>query len=643
MASVFLSYDHDDVALARPIAAALEKAGHTVWYDRHIHGGAQYSRKIEQALDAADAVVVLWSPRSLDSAWVRDEAAEGRDRGKLVPLCVEQVVPPMGFRQFQTIELGSWKGRGKVPQLAELLEAIRNQAEDSGLEPPSAAPRSTRLKPPLLGRRSFIAAGAAFLLLPLAGFAAWTWLGSRGVPVVTVESANASPRSQAAASDLFVKLGSLAEIGEGKWELIDSGPEAEGANLVFRTADTGSARQPKANLVLLDGEDDGLLWSREFEFPAGGQADLRQQLSLTAGRVLGCALESREAGGLPRDLLKLFLNACAMLVEIGNTADSSEPESVARPLRAVVKAKPRFQPAWARLLTIDAMLADMAANSGGDRPRLLRQLRADIEQARKVAPDLPALALAELHFVPPAAYEQRLNLLAKAATQAPDNPDIFSAQVAAMQAVGRMGESVVAAQRAGELDPLSPVATTQVIMALAYAGQLDRAKRELAQAERLWAGTGALRDILWGFHLRYGDPDTARRLAPFGGEGLEFYLAARADPSPANVGRLVALLKRREDVTQGDIGSAIQALAEFRQTDELLRWLAGAPTAGLAASSYLLFRPAFAEFRRDPRFMALAGRIGLADYWLSTGEWPDFCREPALPYDCKSEAAKHAR
>ncbi|HET9355397.1 MAG TPA: TIR domain-containing protein [Sphingomicrobium sp.] len=642
MAKVFLSYDHDDVVLARPIAAALEKAGHIVWYDRHIHGGAQYSRKIEQALDAADAVVVLWSPRSLDSAWVRDEAAEGRDRGKLVPLCVEQVTPPMGFRQFQTIELGAWKGRGKVPQLTELLEAIRNQAEDSGPETSTAPPRSARLRTPQLGRRSIMAAGAAILFL-LAAFAAWTWLNPRDLPVVTVEAANESPRSQAAASDLFVKLGSLAEIGEGKWQLVDSGAEASKANLVFRTADTGSVGQPKANLVLLDGKDGGLLWSREFEFPAGGQADLRQQLSLTAGRVLGCALESREAGGLPRDLLKLFLNACAMLVETGNTADTSEPESIARPLRAVVKAKPRFEPAWSRLIIVDSMLVDMAANSGGDRARLLRQLRTDIEKAREVAPDLPALALAELNFLPPNAYEQRLNLLAKAAAQAPDNPDIFSTQVGALQGVGRMGESIAAARRAGELDPLSPVATTQVIMALAYAGQLDRAKLALAEAERLWAGTGALRDIQWGFHLRYGDPQMARKLAPFGGEGLTVYLAARADPSEANVGRLVALLKQRKDVSQGDIGSAIQALAEFGQTDELLRWLAGAPTEGLASASYLLFRPAFAEFRRDPRFMALAGRIGLADYWLSTGEWPDYCSEPALPYDCKREAAKHVR
>ena len=73
MASVFLSYDRDDAAKARSIAVALEKAGHLVWWDRHIKGGAQYSKEIEVALKAAQAVVVLWSEQSVDSAWVRDE------------------------------------------------------------------------------------------------------------------------------------------------------------------------------------------------------------------------------------------------------------------------------------------------------------------------------------------------------------------------------------------------------------------------------------------------------------------------------------------------------------------------------------------------------------------------------------------
>jgi hypothetical protein len=66
------------------------------------------------------------------------------------------------------------------------------------------------------------------------------------------------------------------------------------------------------------------------------------------------------------------------------------------------------------------------------------------------------------------------------------------------------------------------------------------------------------------------------------------------------------------------------------------------PTAVIASNSYLLFRPAFAAFRKDPRFMGVAKRIGLVDFWRASGRWPDFCEAPGLPYDCKTEAAKYA-
>ena len=85
MASVFLSYAHADARSATPVAVALEKAGHSVWWDRHLRGGNQFSKEIEQALDAADVVVVLWSATSVESAWVRDEATAGRDSGRLIP------------------------------------------------------------------------------------------------------------------------------------------------------------------------------------------------------------------------------------------------------------------------------------------------------------------------------------------------------------------------------------------------------------------------------------------------------------------------------------------------------------------------------------------------------------------------------
>ena len=56
--------------------------------------------------------------------------------------------------------------------------------------------------------------------------------------------------------------------------------------------------------------------------------------------------------------------------------------------------------------------------------------------------------------------------------------------------------------------------------------------------------------------------------------------------------------------------------------------------------SAVLFRPVLKPFRQEARFMQVAHRFGLADYWRKTGKWPDFCFEPDLPYDCKAEAAK---
>lgn len=641
MASVFLSYDHEDSALATPLVQVLEKAGHTVWFDRRIHGGAQYSRKIEQALDEADAVVVLWSPRSLESAWVRDEAADGRDRGKLVPITVEGVTPPMGFRQFQTIDLGVWKGRGKVPKASELLNAVDSQAatakpaELRTSAAPSAAPaRSSNARP-----RWHILA-AVLSLLAIIGAGAWAWFGRGGLPVVEVAATNSSPRSQAAASDLFVKLGSLAAIGEGKWQLVDASSAPKRPDLVFRTADTGSPSKPQANLVLLDGKNDGLLWSREFSFPAGREADLRQQLSFTAGRVLGCALESQAAGGLRRDLLKLFLNVCAMLAE----ASFDDPGKVTGTLRSIVAAEPAFRPAWARLLYADAGLVDIASSGMSDSSVALRQMQSDMARVEKIAPDLPELTLAKLKFLPATAYAQRLKGFAEAARKAPNKPEIFSDQSGELARVGRMSDAISAARRAAELDPLSPAVTTQLIMVLAYGGQMNEARQELARAEQLWAGTDALGDALWAFHLRYGDPVLAKKYAGESWDGLELYLNARADPTPANVEKMDAGLRPlySRELNGSNFGWTVQALAEFERVDEVLALLARSPTDMVANSSYLFFRPGLAPLRRDPRFMAVAKRIGLVDYWRSSGKWPDFCSDVQLPYDCKAEAAKYA-
>jgi hypothetical protein len=37
--------------------------------------------------------------------------------------------------------------------------------------------------------------------------------------------------------------------------------------------------------------------------------------------------------------------------------------------------------------------------------------------------------------------------------------------------------------------------------------------------------------------------------------------------------------------------------------------------------------------------MLVAARLGLLQYWQSSGQWPDFCFDPDLPYDCKKAGA----
>jgi adenylate cyclase len=121
---VFLSYAREDIDAARELAEQIAHAGHDVWWDRHLHGGSRFVAEIDKALKDAEAVVVLWTAASVESAWVQDEAAEGRDKGRLVPASLGSAKPPLGFRQFHTVVIGEMNGRERADGIDELLDAI---------------------------------------------------------------------------------------------------------------------------------------------------------------------------------------------------------------------------------------------------------------------------------------------------------------------------------------------------------------------------------------------------------------------------------------------------------------------------------------------------------------------------------------
>jgi adenylate cyclase len=128
VARIFLSYAREDVDSAKRLAEAVGHAGHDVWWDRHIQGGSRFTAEIDRALKDAEVVIVMWTDASVESAWVQDEAAEGRDSDRLVPVSLNGCRPPLGFRQFHTIELKDWKGESEPLQMDELLGAISKTA-----------------------------------------------------------------------------------------------------------------------------------------------------------------------------------------------------------------------------------------------------------------------------------------------------------------------------------------------------------------------------------------------------------------------------------------------------------------------------------------------------------------------------------
>ena len=107
---IFLSYARRDRPTARVIADSLSGEGFTVWWDASLHSGETFDEVIERNLKEAKAVVVLWSPASVASRWVRAEATLADRRNKLVPAIIETCDRPIIFELTHTADLTDWKG-----------------------------------------------------------------------------------------------------------------------------------------------------------------------------------------------------------------------------------------------------------------------------------------------------------------------------------------------------------------------------------------------------------------------------------------------------------------------------------------------------------------------------------------------------
>lgn len=124
MSDIFISYSSADRERILPIVTLLEQQGWSVWWDRKIPPGRTFDDVIEEAINAAKCIIVVWSEKSVASNWVRAEADEGNRKGVLIPIMIDKVNLPLAFRRIEAAQLVNWDGALDNPEVDILLSSI---------------------------------------------------------------------------------------------------------------------------------------------------------------------------------------------------------------------------------------------------------------------------------------------------------------------------------------------------------------------------------------------------------------------------------------------------------------------------------------------------------------------------------------
>jgi tetratricopeptide (TPR) repeat protein len=637
MANIFLSYDREDERRARPLAELLERTGHSVWWDRQIKGGGEFGAEIEAALESAEKVVVLWSKQAVRSAWVRDEAATGRDTGRLVPTTIDGTPAPLGFRQYQTIDLSRWKGRGTSPQIAELLDALGTAS--AARETAHAAP--PRQKLPLSGRALTVA--ASVLALALGGVMVWQFVFQRAerTPTFAIVSADRSQASNNLASAVVTRISGLDDPAAADFHIVDAdaAPTGRGYRLKLASGSTGRA----GSMSLVAAQSGAIIWSVPID-ARGAPDNVAQATAVSAQRALSCAADalSQTRDTIDQDTLKLYVTGCTEHDAAYGTNSSNA--ALIKTFEQVTTRAPHFASAWSKLLELETEQMTQPDDPAAEQ----RKAKVYLALAEKLGIDVPEAYGIKAHLHSPDDFLGILRTFDEGIRKHPESAILHRWRGEALTYVGRMNNAIADTGQAVQLDPLSPANQQTFANVLANGGNIDAGYAQLRKAEQIWPDSFTVGMARYRMDLRYGDPKEALVLSrtytisTSQNPAQEKVIQARINPTPANIDAAIEAERKINRQFPPFIASLIQTLAYFGRKDEAIDLLVNYPgKEWIGYNAEVLFRPMMRDVWRDPRSIAGAAHVGLLRYWKTSGNWPDFCFDPTLPYDCKKEAAKY--
>jgi TolB-like protein len=632
LTTVFFSYSREDRVRILPFIQSLEDAGYCVWWDGVLEGGTRYIDTTEEALKGAAAVIVLWSKSSINSHWVQDEAMSGRERGCLIPLSIDGVEPPLGFRQFQVIDISRSYGRRDDPEVVSLIRATAalhgRQAPD---RPAPKAPLYFAIR-----RRRLVFGGTAAAAALLGGYAISRILPSsaramsdNSIVVYPFENISGQPEQDYLSAGLSAEIratlarnSALKVVAQSssealKKQAMDAVTTAKQLGVAYLL--DGTVRQTGKSLrisaELIDGKTGFSRWSRTFEHSVDDVLLVESEIANAVTTALSVEMSQNAGGGQIGATSNVSaFNEYLKGNDLYTAAISNETDIQALShFDAAIALDPKFAAAHsarARVLTVIGNSSDSAEKA----QLYYESAEKAAYRGTELGPDL-ADSHSTLGFV---LFQARLRI--KEARKPYDRSrELGNGDAAVLArfagyaaATGQDQVALTAIERARDLDPLNPTIHRALGFVHYASGRYERSIQSVEQALSLNPQLSDSYARVGSALIHLGRPGKALTVCAKEHFGLVRYpclaianwkLGDTAEASNA----LAALINEYGD---GSLYQQAQILAQTGEHDRAMETLYQALKGGDSGLTYLYIDPMLFSLRERTDYKQLLAQLG---------------------------------
>jgi adenylate cyclase len=341
MSDVFVSYARPDEPRAQQVSDLLREVGYRVWRDDELPAHRAYAEVIEERLNGAKAVIVLWSAESVRSQWVRAEADTARSAGTLIQVTLDGAIPPLPFNQIQCADLSAWEGDVEGPGWRKLAASVRALA---------GAPKPARSSP---GKRP---ARASLCVLPfqnMSGDAEQEYFSDGISEDITTDLSKVSALGVTARNTAFTFKGQAVNVCDVAKQL--------GVTHVLEGSVRKAGGRIRINAQLIDGSTGDHVWADRYDRDLTDIFEVQDEITKSIVEALKVRLLPDEKEAIERrgtnnvEAYRFYLMA-RQFWATGNYGDIRREERVMRICSKAVQIDPYYGQAWALLAIAQSSL-----------------------------------------------------------------------------------------------------------------------------------------------------------------------------------------------------------------------------------------------------------------------------------------------